>query len=212
MSEFHTAANEVVRNEIPETRNSFDFDKRVEKQELNETTGKTDSFNYDHRLESYKDDKGVIYREENGLKENTKFELNGYQFETDNEGRPKCAEGQLRLKPEEVKRDDIPASLTMKEIANNQHLLSDDRGHLIGDRFYGPAKLGNLIAQDFNVNRGEYNKMEKMLAKEIKVGNEVYMKVEPQYKDESHRPTGVHVTYTINGEQFTRTFRNRSDI
>ena len=212
MSELHSPVNEVVRNEVPESGNSFNFDKRVEKQELNDAVEKTDNYNYDHRVESYKDDNGVVYRDENGLKENTKFESNGYQFETDDKGRPKSAEGVLRLKPEGAKNATIPASLTMKEIANNQHLTTDDRGHLIGKRFDGPAILGNLVAMDFNVNRGEYNKMEEMLAKEIKAGKEVYMKVEPQYKGDSHRPAGIHVTYTINGEQFTRTFRNRSDI
>ena len=46
----------------------------------------------------YFDDNGTKYREGNSLLPNTQFEVRGYQYETDDQGRVVSAEGQLRIR------------------------------------------------------------------------------------------------------------------
>ncbi len=81
---------------------------------------------------------------------------------------------------------------------------------MIGDKFYGPGTMGNLIPQDTNLNKGEYKALENYLASALKNGADVYMKVEPLYKKGSFRPSYICVTYSISGEKSVRMFKNRS--
>ncbi len=91
-------------------------------------------------------------------------------------------------------------------------LDTDDRGHLIADRFNGSGGIENLVAMDSELNQhGDYNKMENTLADAVADGAKVQLKVEPIYESDSTRPSEFRVTYSINGEKEVAVFKNGSE-
>ena len=156
----------------------------------------------------YLDDNGVKYREGETLIPNNEYEVNGYKYETDDLGRVISAEGQLQVKDHEGRRDMDPRSMVDK----GDMLDTDDRGHLIADRFNGSGGIENLVAMDSELNQhGDYNKMENTLADAVADGAKVQLKVEPIYESDSTRPSEFRVTYSINGEKEVAVFKNGSE-
>ena len=154
----------------------------------------------------YTDDNAKVFRIDDELVPNNKFEMNGYSYRTDIEGRPATAEGTLRLKDDPSKHpnpDDV-----IEVIGKGDELKTDDRGHLIGNRFDGSGGMENFTAQDLKLNRGEINQLEKMLAEKVENGDEVYLKIKPKYEGNSRRPTEYKYIYTVNGEKSVQVFRN----
>ncbi len=195
--------------EKSDSSNDFKPDKRVEKEDIgkNKSSDSSGISEKEHIKEEYRDDNGKQYRDENGLLKNTRYELNGYQYTTDSKGRVTSAEGQIKIK-EQSKRDAIKP--TMDEIAKGDQKKSDQKGHIIADQLGGSAELGNLVAMDKVLNNREYKTLENSLARETKAGNDVKMKVDIQYPGKSNRPSGFVISYSINGEQFEQSFKNRS--
>ena len=153
----------------------------------------------------YYDDNGKLYRVENELAPNTEYEINGYKYKTDNQGRIVSAEGTLHMKEREGR---LPIKDSIEDIGKGDQREGDDRGHLIGDQFDGSNGLENMIPQDANINRNDFKNFENELAKEVKDGKEVTVKIEPIYDDESRRPEAIVVTYSIDGEEKVRIFPN----
>lgn len=156
----------------------------------------------------YYDDNGKLYRVDNDLVPNSEYEINGYKYQTDDQGRIVSAEGTLHLKEHEGRltiRDSI------EDIGKGDQKEGDDRGHLIGDQFNGSNGLENMIPQDANINRNDFKNFENELAKKVKDGDEVTVKVEPVYERDSKRPSAIIVTYSINGEEFVKVFPNDSE-
>lgn len=152
------------------------------------------------------DDYGKTYSINNCLIPNNSYELNGYKYETDKTGRIASCEGQLRIKAEPGYRPIKGVSLS--EIGKGYEHETDERGHIIGNRFEGAGTVGNLIPQDKQLNNVEFNKFEGMLAKEKSQGNDVYVKYELNYPQDSFRPDSLTANYSINGEEFWRKFDN----
>lgn len=156
----------------------------------------------------YLDDNGVKYREGDTLLPNNEFEVNGYKYETDDKGRVISAEGQLQVKDHEGRRDMDPRPAVDK----GDMRKTDDRGHLIADRFNGSGGIENLVPMDSELNQhGDYMKMENTLADAMRDGAKVELKVEPMYESNSTRPTEFRVTYTIDGEKEVAVFKNESE-
>ncbi|MBR4329993.1 MAG: DNA/RNA non-specific endonuclease [Candidatus Riflebacteria bacterium] len=151
------------------------------------------------------DDNNTPYRIGDELIPNTDYEINGYHYHTDESGRITCVEGTLHIKNREGR---LPIKDSIETIGKGDQKETDDRGHLIGDQFDGSNGMENMIPQDANINRGDYNKLEQELAKEVKDGKKVEVKIEPQYEGESRRPSNIVVSYTINGETSVRIFPN----
>lgn len=156
----------------------------------------------------YFDDNGIKYREGNELEPNKKFERNGYKYKTDEKGRVVSAEGKLQIKDHQG-RNEMPD--TRDTVARGEMAYTDDRGHLIADRFNGSGELENLVPMDGNLNKGDYAKLEDTLADAVKDGADVRFKVEPVYEGDSVRPTEFRVSYSIDGEKDVVVFKNRSD-
>lgn len=155
----------------------------------------------------YFDDNGVKFREGNELEPNTKFERNGYTYETDEKGRVKSAEGKLQTKDHKG-RNEMPDSRSV--VARGEMAYTDDRGHLIADRFNGSGELENLVPMDGKLNKGDYAKLEGTLAEAVEFGADVRLKVEPVYEGDEVRPTEFRVSYSIDGEKDVIVFKNRS--
>ncbi|MBE5077616.1 DNA/RNA non-specific endonuclease [Anaerotignum lactatifermentans] len=152
-----------------------------------------------------KDDNNRIYRIGDNLVSNNSYEINGYQYQTDDFGRIVSVEGKLYIKEREER---LPIKDSIEIISKGDEREGDDRGHLIGDRFNGSNGMENMIPQDAKINRGDYKKFENELANEIKNGKEVYLKIEPMYEEGSRRPSALVVTYSIDNVESIRIFPN----
>lgn len=153
----------------------------------------------------YYDDNGDLYRVGNELLPNSQYEINGYTYKTDELGRITSAEGKLHIKERDGR---LPIKDSIENIGKGDQKEGDDRGHLIGDQFDGSNGLENMVPQDASINRNDFKNFENELAKEVKDGKEVYVKVEPIYDGDSRRPTAIVVTYSIDGEESVRVFPN----
>ena len=153
----------------------------------------------------YYDDNGKLYRVDNELQPNSEYDLNGYHYTTDDQGRIVSAEGKLHLTDRD-KRLYIKDSI--EDIGKGDQLPGDDRGHLIGDQFDGSNGLENMIPQNSDINQKDFRTFENELAREVRNKNEVYYKVEPVYDGDSKRPSAIVVSYSINGVESTRIFPN----
>lgn len=155
------------------------------------------------------DDNGNIYNVDGKNLPNCKYELNGYEYETDDKGRIIKAEGDIKIpeyKPRPKYLPDIDGRRTSEDDRG-----SDDRGHLIAHEFGGADTEGNLVPMNSEVNQsGEYRKLEQELRKAKEEGHDVHVKVEPQYEDDSNRPSSFIVTYTIDGETYEKVIVNES--
>lgn len=189
--------------------------------------GKKPEITEEEKIEKYSENKEKSHFDENGnLKPNEKYEVNGYQYETDSKGRIKRSEGELRL--EEGTRN----LAAQREVGGADRHTGDgieydlqdkdDGGHLIATRFGGSGEKDNLVAQNYNLNRGEYKKLENNWAKTLEETDEngdpkykVHVEVKPVYRGDSSRPGAFIVNETITDKETgevisrqTRRFRN----
>ncbi len=175
-SEFQKAADEA-KNETPESKQP--------KQHL--------------------DDNGKLYREGDHLLPNTSFEMNGYNYKTDDMGRVISAEGKLRLS------DDPRNMERVRNKEGQEYRAQDEQGHLIAHRFGGSDRLENLVPMDSLLNNKGYKKLENKLADALKDNADVRLKVEPVYEKDSTRPSEFKVSYSIDGDRETTVFRNERE-
>ena len=152
----------------------------------------------------YFDDNGKLFREGEHLLPNTQYEVNGYQYETDNKGRIISAGGDLRLRDDDYNRN----MERVKDYEGQEYRKRDEEGHLIGHQFGGSDKLENLVPMDAQLNHGDFVKLEKTLADAVKDKADVKLKVEPVYENDSTRPSEFKVSYSIDGDRQTTVFRN----
>lgn len=152
------------------------------------------------------DDNGKPYAKYNSetgeydlIHKNT-YSLNGYEYKTDDKGRIKSAEGDLHKTDRNNKKT---INENIKGIEDG-----DDKGHIIADTFDGQNDLGNLVPMDGNLNKGDYKSMELQLKKALENGSDVHVKVQPRYSGDSSRPDSFKVTYSIDGVETTKIFKN----
>ena len=149
------------------------------------------------------DDNGKIYSEDGKLIPNCEYVLNGFTYKTDAKGRIINAKGEVKIPKSE--RDNSGMTMNSKDKRS-----TDDKGHVIGHQIGGKEDAGNLVPQDSNLNRGEYNKLEKELAKLKAEGHDVKIEVTMKYKGDSDRPDSFRVKYTVDGKTYVKTFKNEA--
>ena len=161
----------------------------------------------DYASREYFDDNGEKYREGNDLLPNKEFSVRGYDYKTDDKGRVVSAEGKLQMKDHSGRGDIDDRS----EVDRGHMLNSDDRGHLIADRFNGSGGIENVLPMDHDLNHGDYAKLENTLAEAVKDGADVRLKVEPVYDGNSTRPAEFRVSYSVDGEKTVTVFKNERE-
>ena len=129
------------------------------------------------------------------LKENIVYESKGYFYQTDELGRIKVAQDDLRLeKGVRNKGDQLKAGY-------EDRLPNDHGGHLIAKIFGGSGELDNLVAMDKIVNRSDYRIMENQWKNALQEGKEVKIKIDIIYDGASKRPKEFIINYSIDGEK-----------
>lgn len=146
---------------------------------------------------SMTDDNGKQFRIGNDLIRNNTFQINGYEYQTDNQGRTIVASGKLRINEQGQGNRNMTDS--KKVIGKGDELEQDDRGHLIGHQFNGSDRMENLIPQDWRINRRDFRDLEDSLASQVKVGHDVSVSVIPFYGNDTRRPAGIFYFYNIDG-------------
>lgn len=196
-----TKASEDLSND----ENLSEQDKSEAENNLEKKSSYSD--NIDGKIYYY-DDNGKVYRIDNDLIPNSNYEINGYKYKTDKLGRIISAEGKLKTKEHEGRKE-IKDSIEI--IGKGDQKEGDDRGHLIGDQFDGSNGMENLIPQNADINRRDYKKLENELAKEVKAEKDVRVNVEVVYDTDSRRPSAIVVTYSVDGKLEMRIFPNDKD-
>lgn len=133
---------------------------------------------------------------------NHKYEVNGYEYETDSQGRIIKSCGRLRVE------DGDRSNYAQAKAGGEDRKKTDDGGHLIARRFGGSSGLDNMVAMDSKLNRGDYKKLEDALEKAVKDGKTVHVKIHVKYDGDSKRPTSIRVAYTVDGVTRVKTFKN----
>ncbi|WP_081317864.1 DNA/RNA non-specific endonuclease [Paenibacillus polymyxa] len=120
----------------------------------------------------------------------------GYNYKTDGQGRVSNVEGELKL-------GDGKRNGYAQRIAGREDRLPDDEGgHLIASIFKGSGNLDNLVPMNGNLNKGEWKKLENSWADALKQGDEVKVKITPNYKGNSQRPESFDIKYKIGEEDW----------
>ena len=155
----------------------------------------------------YYDDNGKLYRVENELVPNKEYSINGYDYKTDEQSRIISASGKIQTKDHEGRP---PIQDSMDHIGRGDQKDTDDRGHLIADRFNGGNGLENLIPMDSELNRrgGDYYKLEDYMADAVESGADVYADIKVAYEGDSARPSEFRITVVVDDEKDIYIFKN----
>lgn len=164
--------------------------------------------NVDHRIEKQYDTAENAYR---GRRDGEWFRIpnqeytldNGAHYKTDELGRLVYAKMDTISVKDTNSRENIDSKLKIPGVEK-----TDDRGHLIADRMGGTPGIENLVAQDSNLNRGEFKALENKACELSASGHEVGWQVEPRYFGDSQRPENFVVTMIVDGETQQKTFEN----
>lgn len=167
---------------------------------------KVASHNPDNSATCATDDNGKPYRVGDNLIANNKFQINGYEYETDNQGRTIVASGKLQIN--ELGQQNRSMDDAMRIVGKGYQLDVDDRGHLIGHQFNGSDRMENLVPQDSRINRRSFKELEDSLASQVKAEREVYVSVIPFYGADTRRPAGIFYLYKIDGVSQIALFPN----
>lgn len=148
------------------------------------------------------DDKGKPIFQNGERIPNNKYELNGYQYTTDNQGRIAKVEGTIK-----IPQDKTPRRSNLPEIKDVK--TTDDKGHMVAHEFGGADNEGNLVPMNAELNRhGDYRKWEREIGQAARKGKKVNVTIECDY-GESARPVSFFVTTDIDGEITERIFLNQ---
>ena len=137
-----------------------------------------------------------------GFAGKSRYIINEFTFDTDNNNRVIKASGRLQ---------------GISEIRNPRNQMraaawgrsGDEGGHLIPAGYGGPGHLLNLLPQARNVNRSTIKKIENEMGRHLKNGSVVEYTVKPVYTNPiSHRPDVFIITYNINGNIASRRIKN----
>ena len=148
------------------------------------------------------DDNGKPFMKDGERIPNNEYDLKGFHYSTDDNGRIIKTEGSINRIPETTPRGNSPE---IKDMAPR-----DDKGHVIALELGGADNPGNIVPMNAELNRfGDYRICEREVKQAVLEGKEVKISIEMEYEGVSSRPTLFHYTYEIDGEITERTFLNK---
>lgn len=139
------------------------------------------------------------------LMKNIIYDVDDFIYTTDNFGRVVKTNADLddavriRLGGQQIRSVDVKDGVRG----------SDQGGHIIGSRFFGPGEQINLYPQSANLNQGAWKQMENRWADAIVDNKDVKIQVEAIFSGSSQRPTKFEVKYSIDGQPFSEKFINQ---
>ena len=85
---------------------------------------------------------------------------------------------------------------------------TDQGGHIIGARFFGPGEQINYYPQSANLNQGAWRDMEDIWARAMTEGGDVKVEIRPFFESAYPRPDAFEVDYWIDGVKESEFFEN----
>lgn len=167
-----------------------------------------ESFVENEQKNSLIDNNGDIYAINGDLMANSKYELNGVSYMTDELGRPIYIEASnLQISP-----DNIRDSSAQRYVGGIDRRPTDHGGHLISREFGGDSGIGNLVAMDSRINQSDYRQMENFVGNLIENDTLKSHKIDINYSGLSNRPDSIFVEIQCeNNELFQYKFNNNMD-
>lgn len=144
------------------------------------------------------DDNGYIYKVDGyELLSNSEYTIDGVTYKTDDQGRIISCVGNATSTPEGERDNKAQA------IAGGEDRKPGDQGGHILARIFGGAKgIENMLAmRGTAINQSVYKRMENEIGKAIEEGKDVHVNVDVEYEGDSQRPSKIRVTYTIDGKE-----------
>lgn len=144
------------------------------------------------------DDNGNIYKIDGcELMPNCEYTIDGVTYKTDGLGRIVSCDGNATSTPE-GERDEK----AQKMAGGEDRRQGDHGGHIMARIFGGAKGIENMLAmRGAAINQSVYKRMENEIEKALESGKEVHVHVEVEYEGESQRPSKITVTYTIDGKE-----------
>lgn len=180
-------------SDLATSNESNKFSKTDDNEKVNDTDPKTD-------------DNGKIYMDGGRLMPNSKYELNGNIYTTDDKGRIVRCESKPKLTPENP-RDNI----AQREVGGEDRKENDQGGHIVGRDLNGDGGVGNLLAMNPRINQSDYKRMENDIKGALNDGKDVNTETEITYKGDSDRPDIITVTVITDGKVTIHKFDNNID-
>jgi len=151
------------------------------------------------------DDNGYIYKVDGyELLPNREYTVNGVTYKTDDLGRIISCDGSPKSTPE-GERDNKAQTIAGGEDRQE----GDQGGHIIARVLGGAKGIENMLAMRGPINQGPYSHMmEKELIEATKEGKDVQVHVDVKYDGDSQRPSKIIVTYTIDGKETVMEYDN----
>ncbi|WP_406850010.1 RHS repeat-associated core domain-containing protein [Chromobacterium phragmitis] len=120
--------------------------------------------------------------------------------------------GEIRSATAKIRPEDLntgtKTSTSSRAFARSLGCPHDDAGHAIANRLGGSGGDDGVFPQTLGINRGQYRTHEAQIAEKVKAGDNVIVRVVPQYDKGSTRPHSVLYQTRINGKTTTRVFDN----
>lgn len=142
------------------------------------------------------DDNGNIFKKNGELLPNTTYVKNGIVYTTDDKGRISTWNGKPQYDPENERDGDAQT-----EAGGEDRQEGDDGGHLEARILGGSSGNENIVPMRKTVNRGDYKKSENEIADAKKQGKDVEDSGKITYEDDSTRPSKIERVYAIEGEK-----------
>lgn len=149
------------------------------------------------------DDSGKVYKKNGELLPNTEYTINGNKYRTDENGNPVSCDSEPSY-TEEGSRN----LKEQRESGGEGRQEDDDGGHIIAKVLGGAEGAENLVPMRRTINRGDYKKMENEISKALQEGKKVTIHIDLEYNGDSSRPSKIKATYFIDGVKTEVTFDN----
>lgn len=151
------------------------------------------------------DDNGYIYKVDGyELMPDCEYTICGVTYKTDDQGRIISCDGNATSTPE-GERDN--KAQTMAGGVDRRE--GDQGGHILARIFGGAKGIENMLAMRGSaINQSVYKRMENEIAKALEEGKEVHVHVDVEYEGDSQRPSKITVTYTVDGKETVVQFDN----
>lgn len=124
---------------------------------------------------------------------------------TDSYGRP------IDNKITDVQLKEGPRENMSSKLYNDSYQDGDQRGHIIADRFGGPASEENVVPQTKDVNTKQFKQVEDTVAKLKNDGHTVDYEVKTNYDSidpNAKRPSSFEPKIKVDGEDYSKFAKN----
>lgn len=152
------------------------------------------------------DDTGKVYMVDGKLEPNITYELNGSVYKTDGNGRIISCKAEPERSPENPRDNEA-----QRDAGGADRKETDQGGHIVGRDLNGDGGTGNLVAMDSRINQSDYKRMENDVKNALDEGKEVTTETQISYTGNSERPDKIEVTVTAEGKETIYTFDNNLD-